>query len=108
MREIFLTVTSNVTLTARLKVKCPLQKLRHENLVSLLEVFRRKRRFYLVFELMDHTVLDELEERPGGLGNHTTRQHIFQVLRAVDFCHANNVSTSVVLAACGRQGRWLS
>ncbi|XP_026282049.2 uncharacterized protein LOC113208968 isoform X1 [Frankliniella occidentalis] len=68
-----------------------LKKLRHENLVSLLEVFRRKRRFYLVFELMDHTVLDELEERPGGLGNHTTRQHIFQVLRAVEFCHANNI-----------------
>ncbi|KAJ1522135.1 hypothetical protein ONE63_002446 [Megalurothrips usitatus] len=68
-----------------------LKKLRHENLVSLLEVFRRKRRFYLVFELMDHTVLDELEERPGGLGSHTSRQHIFQVLRAVEFCHANNI-----------------
>jgi serine/threonine protein kinase len=37
------------------------QMLRHDNLVNLLEVFRRKKRLYLVFEYVDHTLLDDLE-----------------------------------------------
>lgn len=69
-----------------------LQKLQHENLVNMIEVFRRKRRFYLVFEYMDHTILDELEDNGSGLGDEKSRQYIFQVLRGIDFCHANSVS----------------
>lgn len=38
-----------------------MQNLKHPNLVSLLEVFRRKRRLHLVFEFCEHTVLHELE-----------------------------------------------
>lgn len=61
----------------------------------MLEVFRRKRRFYLVFEFMDHTLLEELEERSStsapGLGEATVRRHAFQILRGLDFCHASNV-----------------
>ncbi|XP_066991708.2 cyclin-dependent kinase-like 2 [Anabrus simplex] len=68
-----------------------LKKLRHDNLVNLIEVFRRKRRFYLVFEFMDHTVLEELEENVSGLGDETSRKYIFQVIRGIDFCHANNI-----------------
>ncbi|XP_026471206.1 cyclin-dependent kinase-like 5 [Ctenocephalides felis] len=69
-----------------------LKKLRHENLVNMIEVFRRKRRFYLVFEYLEHTVLDELESRGGGgLGDDLSRKYIYQVIRAVDFCHSNNV-----------------
>ena len=44
-----------------------LKLLRHENLVNLLEVFRRKKRVYLVFEFVDKTVLDDLEQQPEGL-----------------------------------------
>ncbi|XP_065352812.1 cyclin-dependent kinase-like 2 [Cloeon dipterum] len=72
-----------------------LKKLRHENLVSMLEVFRRKRRFYLVFEFMDHTLLEELEERSStsspGLGEATVRRHAFQILRGLDFCHSSSI-----------------
>merc|ERR1711988_2034674 len=32
-----------------------LKKLKHDNLVALLEVFRRKKRLYLVFEFVDST-----------------------------------------------------
>lgn len=42
----------------------PNQNLKHPNLVSLLEVFRRKRRLHLVFEFCEHTVLHELERNP--------------------------------------------
>jgi len=61
----------------------------------MIEVFRRKRRFYLVFEYVDHTILDELEENNSGLGEETSRKYIFQVLRGIDFCHANNVSYKI-------------
>ncbi|XP_078034171.1 cyclin-dependent kinase-like 4 [Augochlora pura] len=68
-----------------------LKKLRHENLVNMIEVFRRRKRFYLVFEYLDHTLLDELEHRGGGVGFETSKRHIFQVLRGLNFCHANNI-----------------
>ncbi|XP_016837136.1 cyclin-dependent kinase-like 1 [Nasonia vitripennis] len=68
-----------------------LKRLRHENLVSLIEVFRRKKRFYLVFEYLDHTILDELEAVGGGLGLELSRRHIFQVLRGLNFCHNNHI-----------------
>lgn len=57
----------------------------------MIEVFRKKRRFYLVFEYLDHTVLDELEATPDGLGQNIARRHIFQVLRGLNFCHNNHV-----------------
>ncbi|CAH8672007.1 unnamed protein product, partial [Schistosoma haematobium] len=34
-----------------------LKQLRHDNLVNLLEVFRRKKRLYLVFEFVNNTIL---------------------------------------------------
>lgn len=69
-----------------------MQRLRHENLVNLIEVFRRKKRFFLVFEYLEHTVLEELEARSGGLGYITSRKYIYQVLRALDFIHSHDVS----------------
>ncbi|CAG5092198.1 Similar to CDKL2: Cyclin-dependent kinase-like 2 (Homo sapiens) [Cotesia congregata] len=69
-----------------------LKKLRHDNLVNMIEVFRRRKRFYLVFEYLDHTVLDELEVSSNGLGPQVSRRYIFQVLRGLNFCHSNHVS----------------
>lgn len=71
-----------------------LQKLRHENLVNLIEVFRRRKRLYLVFEFVDHTVLDDLEKYPNGLNEMTVRKILWQVLRGVEFCHSHNVGIS--------------
>ena len=68
-----------------------LQRLRHENLINLIEVFRKRRKLYLVFEYVDHTVLEELEDHPKGLPPDTARSHVFQVLRGIEFCHQNNV-----------------
>lgn len=69
------------------------QKLHHENLVNMIQVFRRRKRFYLVFEYLDHTLLDELETVGGrGLDWQVSRGHIYQVLRGLSFCHARNVS----------------
>ena len=38
-----------------------LKLLHHDNVVALLEVFRRKKKLYLVFEYVERTLLEELE-----------------------------------------------
>ncbi|KAM3957945.1 cyclin-dependent kinase-like 1 [Aphomia sociella] len=68
-----------------------LKKLRHDHLVNMIEVFRRKRRFYLVFEYLDHTLLDELEASPGGLGEDTAKKHLYQLLKGIEYCHQNSI-----------------
>ena len=68
------------------------QQLRHENLVNLIEVFRRKKRLFLVFEFVDHTVLDDLERYPNGLDEVRVKKIMWQVVRALEFCHNHNVS----------------
>ena len=37
-------------------------------------------------------VAEELEEHPSGLDEETARKHVFQVIRAINFCHQNQVS----------------
>lgn len=69
-----------------------LQSLRHENLVNLIEVFRRKKRLYLVFEFVDNTILDELEKYPNGLDEGYIRKILWQTFRGTDFCHSHNVT----------------
>ncbi|XP_060922549.1 cyclin-dependent kinase-like 5 [Limanda limanda] len=68
-----------------------LRQLRHGNLVTLLEVWRRRRRWYLVFEFVERTLLQDLEQNRGGLDLNTSRQYLFQVLRATAFCHQHNI-----------------
>ncbi|KAG5879382.1 hypothetical protein JTB14_032087 [Gonioctena quinquepunctata] len=68
-----------------------LKRLKHENLVTMIEVFRHRKRFYLVFEFLEGTVLDELEKMPGGLGDERCRERIFQVTRGISYCHSNNI-----------------
>ncbi|NXR59979.1 CDKL2 protein, partial [Rhadina sibilatrix] len=68
-----------------------LKQLRHENLVSLLDVCKRKKRWYLVFEFMDHTVLDDLEASPSGLDYDRVRKYLFQIIRGIAFCHSHNI-----------------
>ncbi|XP_033363376.1 cyclin-dependent kinase-like 4 isoform X2 [Bombus vosnesenskii] len=68
-----------------------LQQLCHDNLVNMIEVFRQRKRFYLVFEYLDHTLLDELERIGNGLGWEVSRRYVYQILRGLSFCHSRNV-----------------
>ncbi|XP_076581065.1 uncharacterized protein LOC143317034 [Chaetodon auriga] len=68
-----------------------LRQLRHDNLVNLLEVWKRRRRWYLVFEFVERTLLDDLEQNPNGLDLNTSRQYLYQILRAAAFCHEQHV-----------------
>lgn len=68
-----------------------LKTLRHENLVNLIEVCRRNRRIYLVFEFIEQNLLEEIERSKIGLGEMKTKEIMFQVVRGVDFMHSNNI-----------------
>lgn len=59
--------------------------------MNLLEVWKRRRRWYLVFEFVERTLLDDLEQNQGGLDLNTGRRYLYQILRAVAFCHQQNV-----------------
>ncbi|XP_008067241.1 cyclin-dependent kinase-like 2 [Carlito syrichta] len=68
-----------------------LKQLRHENLVNLLEVCKKKKRWYLVFEFVDHTILDDLELFPNGLEYEVVQKHLFQIINGIGFCHSHNI-----------------
>eukprot|EP00051_Salpingoeca_urceolata_P008914 m.109910 g.109910 ORF g.109910 m.109910 type:complete len:406 (-) comp16004_c1_seq3:168-1385(-) len=68
-----------------------LKQLKHGNLVNLEEVFRRKRKLHLVFEFIDRTLLDELDASPTGMDPLQVKKICWQVLKAVEYCHANNI-----------------
>ncbi|KAK2519957.1 Cdkl2 [Columba guinea] len=51
----------------------------------------KKKRWYLVFEFVDHTVLDDLEAFPNGLDYSRVRKYLFQIIRGIAFCHSHNI-----------------
>ena len=76
--------------TALREVKL-LRMLRHTNIVSLTEAFRRKGKLYLVFEYVEKNLLEVLEEQPQGLDPALVRYYIFQLCQAIHWCHSHDV-----------------
>ena len=68
-----------------------LRLLKHTNIVSLTEAFRRKGKLYLVFEYVEKNLLEVLEEQPQGLGTENVRLYIHQLCQAIHWCHSHNV-----------------
>ena len=68
-----------------------LRLLRHENIVSLIEAFRRKGKLYLVFEYVDKNLLEVLEERENGLNPDLVRRYMYQLVKAVDIAHSHGI-----------------
>lgn len=55
------------------------------------EAFRRKAKLYLVFEYVEKNLLEVLEEKPAGLDPQTVKLFIYQLVKAIAFCHNSNV-----------------
>ena len=53
---------------------------KQENIVKLIEAFRRKGKLYLVFEYMEMNLLEVLEERTTGLKAEIVRRYIYQLV----------------------------
>ncbi|XP_026191336.1 cyclin-dependent kinase-like 5 [Cyclospora cayetanensis] len=68
-----------------------LKKLRHENIVWLIEAFKRKERLHLVFEFVDKNLMEIIEASPGGVDEETVRICMWQLVRALKHCHANRI-----------------
>ncbi|KAG9396591.1 Protein kinase domain [Carpediemonas membranifera] len=68
-----------------------LKKLRFVNVVTLLEAFRRGGRYYLVFEYLEKTVLEMIEENQQGMTQETVIFMIWQVLKGLEFLHTQTV-----------------
>lgn len=76
--------------------------MKNDHIVNLIEVFRRKGKLYLVFEHLDHTILEELEKHPNGMPDDPhkgdlVRKPMWQLLKAIAFLHEHNVCFLVFL-----------
>ena len=76
------------TMKRELKV---LQKLKHENIVEFKEAFKKNNKLYLVFEYVEKNLLEVLEQFPNGLDIKIIKHLIFQLCKAVDYLHKNNI-----------------
>ena len=67
------------------------QQLKHDNIVNLIEVFRRKGKLHLVFEFVERTILEDLERNPDGMDPLEVKKCLWQLLRSIEYCHSHNV-----------------
>jgi len=68
-----------------------LSMLKQENIVMLKDAFRRKGKLYLVFEYMEKNLLQVLEANTNGLHQELVRVYIYQLVKAIEWCHRNNI-----------------
>uniref|UniRef100_A0AAY4CB99 Cyclin-dependent kinase-like 5 n=1 Tax=Denticeps clupeoides TaxID=299321 RepID=A0AAY4CB99_9TELE len=68
-----------------------LRTLKQENIVELKEAFRRRGKLYLVFEYVEKNMLELLEEMPNGATPDKVRNYIYQLIKAIHWCHKNDI-----------------
>ncbi|XP_029938526.1 cyclin-dependent kinase-like 5 isoform X3 [Salarias fasciatus] len=68
-----------------------LRTLKQENIVELKEAFRRRGKLYLVFEYVEKNMLELLEELPNGVPAEKVRSYIFQLIKAIHWCHKHDI-----------------
>ena len=68
-----------------------LKQLRHDNVVGLLDVFRRKGKLHIVFEYIEKTILEVLDTTPRGIDALSVKKYMYQLLRGLEFCHSQNI-----------------
>lgn len=70
-----------------------LKNLRHQNIVGFKEAFKRDKKLNIVFEYIEQTVLEILENNNDSLGLpvNTVKSFVFQVLKALEYMHRHRV-----------------
>ncbi|XP_053562391.1 cyclin-dependent kinase-like 5 isoform X2 [Bombina bombina] len=68
-----------------------LRTLKQENIVELKEAFRRRGKLYLVFEYVEKNMLELLEEMPNGCPPEKVKNYIYQLIKAIHWCHKNDI-----------------
>ncbi|EGR27207.1 protein kinase domain protein [Ichthyophthirius multifiliis] len=65
-----------------------LRMLKHENIVQLKEAFKRKGKYYLVFEYLEKNLLQVIEEKPNGLEPELIQKIIYQLCKSIQYCNS--------------------
>lgn len=68
-----------------------LKLLKNDHIVQQKEAFRRKEKLYLVFEYMDRSLLEVIEEFPNGINHDKIRLYIYQQLKAILYLHKTEI-----------------
>jgi len=68
-----------------------LKEFKHINIVNLVRVFREQGKLYLIFDYLEKTLLEELQASPQGLPGDRIKSIIYQILRANNYLHENNI-----------------
>ena len=68
-----------------------LKKIKHPNIVSLLQVIETKTRGYLILELVEGQELYEYIKNSGHIEEDEARQIFLQILSAVSYCHRHGI-----------------
>uniref|UniRef100_A0A8C1GQC8 Cyclin-dependent kinase-like 5 n=1 Tax=Cyprinus carpio TaxID=7962 RepID=A0A8C1GQC8_CYPCA len=85
-----------------------LRTLKQDNIVELKEAFRRRGKLYLVFEYVEKNMLELLEELPNGAPPDKVRSYIFQLIKAIHWCHKNEIVHRDTLSLCSSPYIFLS
>ena len=51
----------------------------------------RMNRLYLVFEYLEKNLLEVLEENPNGIELDQVNHYIYQLLKAIEYCHRKDI-----------------
>lgn len=46
---------------------------------------------YLVFEYVERSLLEILEDKTNGIDSESVRKYIYQLIKAIDYCHKHNI-----------------
>lgn len=65
--------------------------LRQKNIVQLKEAFIYRGKLYFVMEYAEKNLLEVLEEQPNGLPQELVRIFMYQLTKAIEHCHMNDV-----------------
>jgi serine/threonine protein kinase len=68
-----------------------LKILKHDNIVEFKEAFKRKNNLYLVFEYVEKTLLELLQEHAKGLDPNLIKKIIYQLCEAIKYLHGLNI-----------------
>ena len=69
--------------------------MRHDNIVNLIEMFRKKGKLYLVFEFLECTILGKIEKYPYGIPEDEVKKYMYQLLKGIQYCHMHNVRLTI-------------
>lgn len=68
-----------------------LKNLDNKNVVKFKEAFKRDNKLNIVFEYVEKTVLEDIENNINGVPLHLIRSYLYQLLKSLRYLHKNGI-----------------